>query len=168
MEHIDEVDFVGDVVAVRSKDSWRKEFFNHKASLIIPRTFDDKFLIAMRSATKHPFPGVWVCGVGGTCASGETFLDAAKREMQEEIGVVAALEVVNTFSYDDGNMRATFRVFTTKKPLDVADLTLDETEIQYMQAFTLSEIKELITEKPESCAPTAVAAFTHFLLGLKD
>ncbi len=168
MERIDEINTVGQVLAVRTKQEWREEFFLHKAALVIPRGPNGTYLLAMRAATKKPFPGVWVCGVGGTCASDESFLETAQREMKEEIGVRAELTVVNTFLHDDEYMRALFRIFTTIDPLDPTELVIDETEIAYLQAFSLDELRELITERPETCAPTAVTAIRSFLLGLLE
>lgn len=168
MERIQQIDSLGRVVAERTKHEWREEFFLHKASLIIPRTHDGKYLPAMRSPTKKPFPGVWVCGVGGTCASGESFLETARREMQEEIGVSARLEGVNTVLHDDEHMRALFRVYTTTEVLDPKSFTLDKTEIAYVHAFSVEELQELVSERPEECAPTAVTAIQAFLLGLLE
>lgn len=41
-----------------------------------------------RTATKDVFPGLWDMFVGGVVASGEGALDAARREIGEELGIV--------------------------------------------------------------------------------
>lgn len=53
--------------------------------------FDDtrRLLLQQRSATKDTFPLHWEC-VGGHLSPGETYYDAAIREVKEELGLVIA------------------------------------------------------------------------------
>ena len=88
----------------------------------------------MTAADKEPYPGVWVCGVGGTCKSGETFEEAAHRELEEELGIKAELEVMTTWHYD-ADMEATFRLYTTKGPLSIGSLKLDPSEVERVEEF---------------------------------
>ena len=50
-------------------------------------TKDKKILLQKRALTKNVFPGLWDISVAGHIAAGETILNAAKREVLEEIGL---------------------------------------------------------------------------------
>jgi len=50
-------------------------------------TKDDKILLQKRAMTKKVFPGLWDISVAGHIGAGETILDAAIREVHEELGL---------------------------------------------------------------------------------
>ena len=137
-----------------------------RCSLVIPRAANGKFIISLRAKDKHPFPNTWVCGVGGKAADGESFEDAARREMQEEIGVSTPVKQVGSFKYDK-EFKAEFVLFTTDEELSVDSFTPDPHEIQYLKAFSLAEIKSMLAENPDSFAPTFRVALIEFEKGIK-
>lgn len=57
-----------------------------RASVGILVNEDDKILFAERSAAVHTFPEHWEFP-GGLAAEGESFLDALRRELDEELGI---------------------------------------------------------------------------------
>lgn len=124
-------------------------------------------LIARRAEDKHPFPGTWVCAVGGKAEESESFHDAALREMKEEIGVVEPVRRVASFKYD-GEFRAEFAIFTTEQPLDQSSFTIDEGEIQYLKEFHLEEIQQMIVQNPDDFAPTFRIALEEFVKKVKE
>jgi isopentenyldiphosphate isomerase len=50
-------------------------------------TSDEKILLQKRALTKKVFPGIWDISVAGHIGAGEAILEAAKREIFEEIGL---------------------------------------------------------------------------------
>lgn len=50
---------------------------------------DGSILLMQRDFNKPNYPGFWESGAGGSLIKGETFLEAAKRELQEETGITA-------------------------------------------------------------------------------
>ena len=166
-EMIEEVDWDGNVIDVHPRSYMKERMFLHKASLVIPRTEEGKYLISMRAADKHPWPGTWVCAIGGKASQGESFEQAAKRESEEEVGRVLDVEHVTRFNYDDDNYKAIFNVYTTKDPVDPASLTPDPGEIQYFKAVTLDELSNSIKDDPDAFAPTFRAAVRAFVDALE-
>jgi len=70
---------------------------------------DDELLLHQRSANKKSYPLYWSGAAAGHLISGETYEEAAKREMKEEIGVEATLEFVGKFySEEDREMVGVF------------------------------------------------------------
>ncbi|MBI4146156.1 NUDIX domain-containing protein [Candidatus Woesearchaeota archaeon] len=158
-ELIEEIDEKGNTIAVHPRSELKKRMFRHKAALIIP-TQGEKLVLCRRAKDKHPFPDTWCCAVGGKVIAGETFEQAAQREMQEEIGTTAVLSHVVTFNYNGQEYPSRFAVFTTTLPKQLA---LDPTEIQYLKAFTAEEINKMIIQNPNEFAPTFRAALQEFL-----
>ena len=161
-ELIDEVDKKGDIVATYPKSELKKRMFLHKAALIIPRTFDNKFLLGKRAKDKEPYADTLCCAVGGKISSGESAEKAAMREMHEEAGKEYPLEEVTSFVYDGDEYKAIFTIFTTKIPINPEDLRLDPRETQYLEALSIEEILDNVNKNPEKFAPTFVAAFEGF------
>ena len=50
---------------------------------------DGRLLVHRRATTKDVWPGLWDIAAGGVVAAGETYDDAARRELTEELGVLA-------------------------------------------------------------------------------
>ncbi len=60
----------------------------------------DEVLIAKRASSRKLYPGLWECG-GGQVDPGESFEDAVKRQLKEELGVVAKpVEVLSTYAIE--------------------------------------------------------------------
>ena len=153
-EFIDEVDKNGKVIATHPKKHWDKQHFMHKGTIIIPRTKGNKFLFAKRSKSKHPFPNTWFAEAWGKAISGETEEETAIREMKEEIGKAFPLKKVVSVIYDDIDFKCIFTIFTTINPISENELVLDPKEIQYVKAFSIKEIMELLNNHPQKFAPT--------------
>ena len=48
---------------------------------------EDKVLIAKRSSRRKLYPNFWECG-GGQIESGENFIEAVKRQLEQELGII--------------------------------------------------------------------------------
>jgi len=72
--------------------------FHVAVSVLIER--DNKILITKRSAKREHAPNEWELGVTGRLNEGETFEQAAIREVQEEIGIkVSLIAPFDTFHF---------------------------------------------------------------------
>jgi len=88
---------------------------------------EGKYLMAQRAAHRHSFPLMWEC-VGGSVIKGENSIQAAVREVEEEIGI--------RFSEDEATLLFT-KVRETidgKRYNDIVDVWL----FQYDGALSLS------------------------------
>ncbi len=59
----------------------------HRTAHVVVRSSDGRILLQRRSLDKDVQPGRWDTAVGGHLAHGESFEQAARREMAEEIGL---------------------------------------------------------------------------------
>ncbi len=80
-----------------------------RVAFIMLMNRDDELLLHQRSANKRAYPLYWSGAAAGHLISGETYEEAARREMKEEIGVEATLEFVGKFfSEEDREMVGVF------------------------------------------------------------
>lgn len=92
-ELVDIVDEDDNVVEIVTRRRMRAEVLRHRAVYIAVQSTDGRLLVHQRSLTKDVRPGAWDIAVGGVVGSGETYAEAAVRELAEEIGVIAATPV---------------------------------------------------------------------------
>ena len=75
------------IVDTRSRDEIKENNLFHKASLTIIKNAKGEYFVAQRKATKKIYPLQWNLGAGGAVLAGESFEEAALREIQEELGI---------------------------------------------------------------------------------
>ena len=87
-ELVDIVDENDQVVRVVTRAEIRAGRLRHSAVYITVQGTDGRLLVHQRSFAKDVRPGAWDIAVGGVVSSGESYDDAAVRELAEEIGIV--------------------------------------------------------------------------------
>ena len=60
----------------------------HLVSCIVVRHMDGDFLLMRRAPEKEHYPNIWEIGAGGSVVKGETAEESARRELEEETGIV--------------------------------------------------------------------------------
>lgn len=88
--------------------AWRHECHGnpalaHRTAHVVVRSRDGRILLQKRSAAKDIQPGRWDTAVGGHLHLGETYEQAARREMAEEIGLDGRLPLAFLFDARIGN-----------------------------------------------------------------
>ncbi|HNJ96903.1 MAG TPA: NUDIX domain-containing protein [Ilumatobacteraceae bacterium] len=86
-EMVDVVDDDDRVIATVTRARMRAEVLQHRAVSIAVLGSDGRLLVHRRADTKDVWPGMWDIAAGGVVAAGETYDDAARRELAEELGV---------------------------------------------------------------------------------
>lgn len=112
-ELVDIVDENDQVVNTVTRAVMRRDVLRHRCVFIVVIDGGNEILVHRRALDKDIWPGWWDLAVGGVLGAGESFEQAARRELAEEIGVrldeSAGLEV-----FDDGRVQ----------PYDDADVSL--------------------------------------------
>jgi isopentenyldiphosphate isomerase len=86
-------------------------------------------LVHKRAETKDIWPGWWDVAVGGVVSPGETWVDAAVRELHEELGIEGgALEFLGIGAYRDSDVQLVAATFLcrTEDPFAFADGEITE------------------------------------------
>ena len=109
-ELVDIVDDDDNVIATVTRSEMRARRLQHRSVGIAVISTDGRLLIHRRSDVKDIWPGWWDIAAGGVVASGETYEDAARRELAEELGVVdVEIECLGQSQYVDEELAALCR-----------------------------------------------------------
>lgn len=71
----------------------------HRGVTVLIFNNEGDVLLQKRSMTKDTHPGMWSTSVGGHVAKGETYEEAAVREMSEELGITLPVSLHSTFLF---------------------------------------------------------------------
>lgn len=113
-------------------------------------TRDEKILLQQRAPTKKVFPNLWDISVAGHVGSGEDILDAALREVYEEVGLQLYKEDlqkignrIHQVSHDNGIQDNEFHhVFIAELKVPVEDLIIQESEVAGLKLFELNTLQQ--------------------------
>lgn len=146
MENIEFLDLVDENDNVIGKEDrniiYKNNWRNFRVINIMIFTTDNKIVVPRRSGNRRVFPNCYDCSVGGHVSAGETYEDAAYRELEEELGITnVKLEEIAYFRPYDINTSAFSKMY---KLVYDGELNYDKDGI-YMDK---EEIKELIKENP--------------------
>lgn len=83
--------------ALRSRCHGDPALLHHTAHVVIIHPEDGRMLLQKRTLTKDIQPGKWDTAVGGHLDCGEDYLAGARRELGEELGVTAPVELTELF-----------------------------------------------------------------------
>ena len=104
---------------------------------------DGKMLIQQRQPFKDGWSNLWDITVGGSSVAGDTSIDAAVREVREEVGIqLSPAELRKTMTIDFGHGFDDF--YTVTKDVDISSLKLQYEEVQQVKWADADEIKSFI------------------------
>jgi isopentenyldiphosphate isomerase len=113
-------------------------------------TSDKKILLQKRALTKKVFPGLWDISVAGHVAAGEEILEAAKREVFEEIGLqlqdkdlIKIGTRIHQVSHENGIQdNEHHHVFIAELKISIDKLTMQEEEVAGLKLWDLKVLKQ--------------------------
>jgi isopentenyldiphosphate isomerase len=100
-ELVDLIDELDQVLGTVTRAEMRRERLLHRCVFMAVVHPDGRLLVHRRSEHKDVWPGWFDIAVGGVVAAGESYDDAARREVAEEVG----LDDVVPLAVDDGTPR---------------------------------------------------------------
>ena len=84
-------------MALRSQCHGDSGLLHHTAHVVVFHPDGGRILLQKRSMEKDIQPGKWDTAVGGHLMLGEDYLEGAKRELAEELGVTGSVELKPLF-----------------------------------------------------------------------
>lgn len=86
-ELVDIVDEDDRVIGRTTRAQMRREKLLHRVVAVLCRNRDGEIYVHRRTATKDLFPSLYDMFAAGTVEAGESYDDAARRELEEELGI---------------------------------------------------------------------------------
>ncbi len=113
-------------------------------------------LMQQRSLNKDSNPGKWDVSVAGHVSSGQTSIEAAVREVSEELGIKIdkkELKYILTYknsrqikeNYMDKQIYDCYIV--NKQEIDIKNIKIQESEVEQVKLCELSEFNKLVQDK---------------------
>jgi isopentenyldiphosphate isomerase len=153
VEMVDVVDDDDVVVRTVTRAEMRRDRLQHRAVAVAVFSSDGRLLVHRRSDTKDVWPGQWDIAAGGVVAAGEDYLDAARREVAEELGVeVIELEPLGEGRFRDDAVALIARGF---RVVHDGPFRFTDGEIAEVRWVTWDEFDEL--RRTERFVPDSIA-----------
>ncbi len=145
-------------VLVHGMGAWHKTVHVWIVKRSLPKfTIDSWILFQQRSLKKDSHPGIWDISAAGHVDAGESCIEAAIRETQEELGLNLKTEELNylgdcklEYTSDNGFFidREIQSVYVVELPeLDLADLMIDPEEVSDIELRPLVEVQKMLEEQ---------------------
>ena len=152
MEEIDVLDAEGAPAGVvKSKPDVHRDGDWHRSVHVWIVTPDRRVLIQQRSLRKENHPGLWDVSAAGHISAGESPVETAVREVEEELGLrieprelqhVATLReshVLNGGRYLDNEFH---EIFVVRRDVELASLRLQESEVGDVALVSPDEMRD--------------------------
>jgi len=139
MELLDIVNENNEIIGVEKRNKAHKNHLLHRAVIILIANNKNKFLLQLRKSTKKQYPLYWAGSVNGHVSSGDSFLEAAKKEMKEEIGIETELKFIDKFIIDNKIEHEIVGVFFARYN---GSFNFDMSEIEKINQIDVQELKD--------------------------
>ena len=138
-ELFDTVDENDRKIGKATRERCHAENLIHRSVMFFVLDGKGRVLVTKRTEDKDFFPGYWSITLGGHVLAGETYEEAAKREIEEEIGLSSTPFFIESFPKRIPEERENVKVFgvVTKE-----DIKLEEAEIAWGDFLEMDELKE--------------------------
>jgi isopentenyl-diphosphate delta-isomerase len=159
-EIFDVVDADDTVIGQATRSEVHAQNLLHRAANIFVFNTIGQILLQKRSETKDQFPLCYTSSASGHLDAGETYEQAAIRELEEELGLKCPLEHLGKLpasantAYEHSVL---FRTVTDEEPV------LHPEEIENVKYCDIKEIESMIVRSPELFAPPFRELFRWYL-----
>lgn len=142
-EYLEIVNKDGEIIGVAARSEVHgNPAMMHRVVHVLVFNPEGKLLLQKRSMDKDVAPGKWDTSVGGHVNAGEDILSSAKREMEEELGVVPQ-ELEYLYAYIHSNPYETELVNTYRCTYD-GEISFNRKEIDEVRFWKLEEVRQAV------------------------
>ncbi len=160
-EILDIVDLNDQVITQATRDDVYEKSLCHRIVHVLIFNDDGKMALQKRSQAVSFCPGYWSTAVGGHVQSGESYVEGAFREFEEELNMIGALEFFSKDLYEaEGTPIKFVAAFKSRYNGQFQPNTED---VEMVDFFTIDEIKDKI-ENGEKFHPELLFLLKKYFL----
>ncbi len=154
MEYLDILDNKGNKTGeTKSYEEAHEKGHIHKAVHVWIMNSNREILIQKRQKNKKAYPGYWDISAAGHISAGQTSLEAAQRETEEELGInfpesdfkyLFSLEehiILNNGTYINNEFQD---IFLVKEDINISDIKLTDGEVEAVKFLSIEDFKKWI------------------------
>lgn len=158
-EYVDIVDEEDNVIGKATWKEMMDKSLLHRTSNVMVFSSDGKLFVHKRAKTVRLYPGMYDIKIGGSVRAGETYEQAAKRELMEEANI-SNVELIEIFKLKSRRKENNVNRTVFKCVYD-GKIVLDPSEVAEGKFMKIRDIKILLKEGKLS--PSAIDVFNEFL-----
>jgi isopentenyl-diphosphate Delta-isomerase len=137
----------------------------HRAILVFLVNDQGQVYLQKRARDVLFYPGYWSASVTGHVSSGETYLEAAKREVEEELGIDCELRELGKFltpKWKIGNMiEWEFITVFESSPVDTSRKITLSSETEEGRFLSPRDFRKLVLAEPGRFTPDTLLALRY-------
>lgn len=177
IEYLDVLDERGEKTgeSLPNKEVHAKGLFHRGVHVWIMNS-SKEFLLQKRTMNKWAYPGYWTMSAGGHISSSDTCVEAAQREVQEEIGLdiptsefelVCSIKQPRTVHRKDYIDEEFDDIYLVRRDLNISDLKFAPDEVDDARWISIEELENWIKGNGESLTPHIEEEFNKLLPHIK-
>ena len=155
-EVFDVVDEEDRVIGSETRSSVHVNNLRHRAVHMLVFNGAGEIFLQKRSQWKDRNPGLWDSSAAGHVDSGETYQQAAERELREELGIQAPLEQIGRLLCSEETGWEFIEIF---RAAHEGPFAFPAMEVETGAFFALSQVKEWVSRSPGDFSPVFLSAF---------
>lgn len=129
----------------------------HRSVMIVLFNERGHLLLQKRSLIKDTFPGFWTVSTSGHVSYGQSYDEAAQRELMEELGLKVPLTALKKIYLEE---EREFAFIYHGKLASDSEINFDEDEISEVRWVDLAKLAEF--ERENSLTPAAIMVLREF------
>lgn len=153
MEYLDIYDEEGKKIGVKPRQDVHKDGDWHKVAYVFVVNDKGEVILQRRSKEKESAPNKWEVSASGHLSAGDTDIEGAIRELEEELGIKATEdELQYLFTIKEQRFKTDRKtshisiIYILFKNIDIQDLVLQKEEVSDAKYVYYKDLEKMITE----------------------
>ncbi|MBU1085201.1 NUDIX domain-containing protein [Patescibacteria group bacterium] len=136
----------------------------HRSVFIVVIDLKNRILLQKRSKYKNMLPEYWTVSASGHVTYGESYKQAAKKEIKEELGIDLDLRLIGKKLFDTGIEQEYSVIY--KAQFKKGEVKFDKTEISEVKWVKIKNLREFVKKNKITPACKKVLIFMGLMDGL--
>ena len=133
----------------------------HRATYILVFNSEQEIFVQKRTKTKDVYPGYYDVVSGGVVTVGETYDESAKRELEEELGIMnIPLSELFVFFFAEGKMKVWGKAYSC---FYNGNIILQKEEVESGSFMSVDEV--ILKSKYDKFCPDGLYVLNRYLKG---